>query len=74
MYEEAMMLREKEAVEAYAWLTLAKARKSAEAAVAARSLRPLLTPAQVAESKVVAAKLRAQLRKPQKGPVGPIKE
>jgi hypothetical protein len=66
MYEAAMMLQAQNVVEAYAWLRLAKARKSAEAAAAAGSLRPSLTPEQVAEAKVVAAKLRTQLRKPAK--------
>jgi Sel1 repeat len=63
MYELAMMLNP---VEGYAWLRLARARKSAEAAQAARSLRTSLTPGQIAEAKVVTAKLRAQLRKPTK--------
>jgi hypothetical protein len=71
MYEVAMMLQGQKVVEAYAWLTLAKARKSTEAAEAARSLRPSMTPEQVAESKVVAADLRARLRKPAKRPRRP---
>jgi hypothetical protein len=62
-----MMLAGQNPVEAYAWLTLAKARKSVEA----RSPRRSMTPEQVAESKMVAAKLRAQLRKQAKRTRGP---
>ena len=68
MYEVAMMINP---VGGYAWLTLARARRSAEAAEAARLLRPSLTPEQVAEAKAVAAALRAQLRKPTKQPRRP---
>ncbi len=66
MYDVGVMLRDRNAVEAYAWLSLARGRKSPEAAKAAQSLRPSLTPEQVAEAKVVAAKLRSQFRRPEK--------
>jgi hypothetical protein len=62
MYVLAMMLQRKEAVEAYAWLQLATARRSAEAVKASRTLRPSLTPEQVAAAKTLAVELRASLR------------
>jgi TPR repeat protein len=66
MYDLGVLAHEGDVAEAYAWFRLATARKSAEAARAARVLRASLTDEQVSRSKVVGANIRAQFRRPAK--------